>query len=344
MSRLAIVISDVGNHELLERTLASVLPNRPADCEILVALNRPYADPYELKDEVRFLDPPPRRASFGTLLNQALATTRAPFVHVLAAGCEIHEDWAEEALWRFGDRQIAAVAPLVFAAEQRESVFAAGVEYRRGGKRCLVGQGLTELASDVKSAMLGPAAFAAFYRKAALDFVGGFGAQLGPRRSTSIWPSCSALPASAWHWHRSRAFMPRPRSSPAKAGSAKACTMSDCSGATCPPPAHGCPGVARRPDHARGAGRLRLAAHFEHARRPPARLRAASGQRPTSPSVGTAQAARDHLEASERASPRRRRAQDSRPCRFAGRTPTFGLTSDRLVHTQAVAQKRHARE
>ena len=53
--RLAIVISAIGSIESLEGTLVSVLENRPADCEILVVLNRPYSDPYDLQGEVRFV-------------------------------------------------------------------------------------------------------------------------------------------------------------------------------------------------------------------------------------------------------------------------------------------------
>ena len=55
MSRLAIVISAAGNVESLEATLLSVLENKPADCQIIVALNEAYSDPYDLKDEVRFV-------------------------------------------------------------------------------------------------------------------------------------------------------------------------------------------------------------------------------------------------------------------------------------------------
>ena len=45
MPRLAIVIRAVGSIESLEGTLVSVLENRPADCEILVALDKPTPIP-----------------------------------------------------------------------------------------------------------------------------------------------------------------------------------------------------------------------------------------------------------------------------------------------------------
>ncbi len=182
MPRLAIIISATGSIASLEGTLLSVLENRPADCEIIVALNQAYADPYDLKGEVRFVEQQ-RGAATVARINRALAATRAPFVHLLASGCEVTEGWTEPALSRFGDRQLAAVGPLVMDATNRERIFAAGVAYRRGGSRVLVGSGSTCLAPETESAARGACGFAAFYRKAALDFVGGPSCQLGPRQA-----------------------------------------------------------------------------------------------------------------------------------------------------------------
>jgi hypothetical protein len=180
--RLAIVISAVGSIESLEGTLVSVLENRPADCEIVVALNRAYADPYELKDEVRFIEPA-RSLSTVAAINRALANVRAPFVHVLASGCRVGEGWAETALARFGDRRLAAIAPLVWDAERCDRIFAAGAGYRASGRRYLVGRGQSQLDADAPQTIVGPCLFAAFYRKAALDFVGGLSTRLGPRQA-----------------------------------------------------------------------------------------------------------------------------------------------------------------
>ncbi|MEX0977879.1 MAG: hypothetical protein WDZ48_03455, partial [Pirellulales bacterium] len=182
MPRLAIVISAVGSIESLERTLVSVLENRPADCEILVALNGPYADPYDLKDEVRFI-PPVGSASSTAATARALAASRAPFIHLLASGCQVSEGWTDAALARFGDRQVGSVAPLVWDSRQRERIFAAGVGYRRSGRRYCVGKGLAAIEPSLRTAILGPCHFAAFYRRAALDFVGGLNARLTPRQA-----------------------------------------------------------------------------------------------------------------------------------------------------------------
>jgi hypothetical protein len=180
--RLAIVISAVGSIDLLEGTLVSVLENRPADCEILVALNEPYADPYDLKGEVRFV-PSSTGAKPIHCINQALAATRAPFLHLLTSGCQVTEGWTEEALSRFGDRQIGSVAPLVLDAEHRERIFAAGLGYRRGGKRYLVGRGALQPTPEMQAAIQGDCGFAAFYRKSALDLAGGLSPRLGHQQA-----------------------------------------------------------------------------------------------------------------------------------------------------------------
>jgi hypothetical protein len=175
---LSIVISALGSIESLEATLVSVLENRPAACEILVALGGPYSDPYDLKGEVCFVEA--RRGGCATQqCNQALGMARAPFIHLLSSGCKVTEAWTERALGRFGDRQVGSVVPLVLDADQPERIVAAGVGYQPSGRRYLVGRGETQLSSDVISQAIGPSALAAFYRKSALDQVGGFSPHLG---------------------------------------------------------------------------------------------------------------------------------------------------------------------
>ena len=56
--RLSIVIP-AADTAALEETLVSVLENRPADCEIIAALAVPYADPWNIGEEVRFMQAPP---------------------------------------------------------------------------------------------------------------------------------------------------------------------------------------------------------------------------------------------------------------------------------------------
>lgn len=176
MPRLAIVITANGSIESLESTLVSVLENRPADCEVVVALSGPYADPYELAGEVRFVAAEQGSSLQSTI--RALSSVKAPFVHLLSSGCRVSEGWADRALQRFGDKQVAAVVPLVVRADDEATIFAAGIGYRPGGVRYRVAQDARELDNEALSRIVGPGSFAAFYRKAAVDSVGGLCARL----------------------------------------------------------------------------------------------------------------------------------------------------------------------
>jgi hypothetical protein len=117
----------------LEDTLVSVLENRPADCEIIAVLAVPYADPWSIGDEVRFVQAP-ASATVVDCVNVGMASSSAEIVHVLRAGWRATEGWAEAALSRFADPEVTAVVPLTVAAGDRGRVVAAGVRRTSGGR------------------------------------------------------------------------------------------------------------------------------------------------------------------------------------------------------------------
>jgi hypothetical protein len=102
---------------------------------------------------------------------------------LLASGCQVSEGWADAALARFGDRQVAAVVPLVWDAAASDKLLAAGIGYRPSGRRYLVARGQKTLEAPAQQSIIGPCGFAGFYRKAALDFVGGFCPRLAARQA-----------------------------------------------------------------------------------------------------------------------------------------------------------------
>jgi hypothetical protein len=177
--RLAIVIPAVGTAESLEATLLTVLENRPRDCEIIAVTSFDYADPYKLGDEVRFV-----AAGAGADLvgcaGAAIALVRSAVIHVLAAGCEVGEHWAEPALEHFADLSVGAVAPLVMQSERRKQVLAAGIEYRAGGARRVRVKKLARITAAGPTAVFGVCGQAAFFRRSALEAVGGWTADVGP--------------------------------------------------------------------------------------------------------------------------------------------------------------------
>ena len=168
MPRLSILIPFLGDRDSLENTLASVLQNRPENTEIVVALSRPYEDPYQLGEEVRFARVE-SDASLVATLNRGFEICRAPIVHSLACGVTVCDGWADQALARFADCRVAAVAPVALEADNPQRVWAAGLEYRPGGECRRRGRGLdAESTGRIRGDLAGPSLAAGFYRRAAL--------------------------------------------------------------------------------------------------------------------------------------------------------------------------------
>jgi len=179
VSRLSIIIPVLGDGISLDDTLVSVLENRPADSEILVVHNLPYDDPYQLGDEVRFIAAMPG-ATLADCLNLGIAASRSPVVHVLACGVEVLPGWADAALRHFRAPTVAAVAAVVLYGDDPQKVVSAGLGYRAEGAvwRLDRGKTLAQIGSD-RAALCGPDTLSAFYRKSAIETVGGFLSQAG---------------------------------------------------------------------------------------------------------------------------------------------------------------------
>jgi len=179
--RLSIVIPVLGTLNKLEDTLLSVLENRPDDCQVVVVLDEPYDDPYALTDEVTFVRASPG-SGLAEQLNLGWGAAAAPIVHVLRCGSEVEPDWAEAAMAPFRDPLVASVAPLVLDRVNPQEVLAAGVDYRpEGATQTLAPRGAPPEAIPPRPGLLGPEAWAGFFRKAAVDRVGGFSTDVGDR-------------------------------------------------------------------------------------------------------------------------------------------------------------------
>ncbi len=175
MSRLSIIIPLWADNELFEDTLASVLQNRPSDCEVLVVHSLPYDDPYGLQGEVQFVQTP-TNASPSRMVNAGCQASEGEILHVIQPGILACDRWAEAALMSFDDSQVCAVAPLTVDAEDADRIIAAGLRYTRGGRRLRHGAGskLSKSGRIFRHAITGPALFAGFYRRWFWEAIGGF--------------------------------------------------------------------------------------------------------------------------------------------------------------------------
>jgi hypothetical protein len=173
VARLSIVIPVLKKLKKLEDTLVSVLENRPAHCEIIVVLNEPYDDPYDLAGEVCFLEAP-SHAGLVDCLNLGVAASRGSIIHTLGCGLEVTPGWTDAVLPHFECREIAAVTPMVIDRANPEQTLSTGVGYRPGGAAWRMGYRQSLAASLPKlPAYFGPDLMAGFYRKSAFEALGG---------------------------------------------------------------------------------------------------------------------------------------------------------------------------
>lgn len=109
--RLSVIIPIGRDLAAFESTLISVLENRPDDCEVLVANDGSYDDPFELCDEVRFVVGD--SANTLDLITAGVLAARARVVHILADGVQATCGWLDAALEKFEHHDAAAVAPVI---------------------------------------------------------------------------------------------------------------------------------------------------------------------------------------------------------------------------------------
>lgn len=169
MLRLSIIIPLERNSRLLEEGLVTVLENRPSGSEVLVVLDGPYDDPYDLQDEVQFVSAP--GANRAAAFNAGLRNARGEFVHLLGCGVEVTAGWAEAAIAAFTEPEVAAVAPAIHHCLEPERRLIQGVSVRRGARR---------LNKDApRRSLIGPAMQGGFYLREALREAGGLSEDLG---------------------------------------------------------------------------------------------------------------------------------------------------------------------
>ncbi len=112
MPRLSIIVPHRLDDERLEATLLSVLENRPRDCELIVSHDGSYPDPYQLSDEVIYVQAE-QGASLTELLNAGLMAACSPVVCTLLDGVLVAQNWTESALKHFARPEVSCVAPQV---------------------------------------------------------------------------------------------------------------------------------------------------------------------------------------------------------------------------------------
>jgi len=176
MSQLSIIIPAWGDAQSLETTLGSVLRHRPDHCEVLVIHDGAYEDPYDVCDEVLFVESP--GADQVDLLNVGVQIAECPIVNFLGCGVEVSSGWADAARRHFDNDNIASVAGVEVRGGR---IASAGVEYAAGGGRKCCGKGRKPNSRAAQRlAPVGPSLQNAFYRRDCLEWLQGFHDGVGP--------------------------------------------------------------------------------------------------------------------------------------------------------------------
>lgn len=180
MCRLSIVIPFLGETEPFEDSLVSVLQHRPDDCEVLVVHRGGYDDPYDLSDEVGFVAVP-NATPLAEVLNAGFRRARGEVLHVLQPGVRARLGWTDPALEHFDDPWVAAVAPVIVDSREPARIASAGIVYTACGTCRWNGAGTLFARGErvFRRRVIGPTANAAFYRRTAVEALGGYCPQVG---------------------------------------------------------------------------------------------------------------------------------------------------------------------
>lgn len=177
MTQLAVIIACHSRTDLLEKTLVSVLQNRPRRSEILVSHTGCYQDPYDLGDEVQFLSNP-QCDSIPQLFNAGLKECGSKNICLLTAGIEVGSEWEVEAIDLLNHHDASSVTPLLVDSKTSH-VAAMGVQLSPSGQRTIVGRGKELNSGAFEKSAVGPTIAAGFFQRSVLDELDGFSEDLG---------------------------------------------------------------------------------------------------------------------------------------------------------------------
>lgn len=165
----SIVIPMVGREQAFDDTLASILRGQSAQCQIIVAHDGSYTDPYDLRREVTFAQTENGSNGMAALLNTAIQSSTRPLTAIVHPGTELPEHWCESIASAFDDPSVGSVAVPVVDEAKPDRIAAGGISLQAGLNRKLIGAGhRLKKRSTQKLRPLGPTLWAGFYRTSLL--------------------------------------------------------------------------------------------------------------------------------------------------------------------------------
>lgn len=165
----SIIIPMTGGEQAFDDTLASVLRSQSANCRIIVAHDGSYADPYDLRREVTFVESSDGSDGMAALLNAAIPCSTHELTAIVKPGSELPEGWNESVASAFDDQSVGSVSAPIVHAENSDRIATGGVSLGVGLNRKLVAAGhRMKKRATKKLQPLGPTLWAGFYRTSLL--------------------------------------------------------------------------------------------------------------------------------------------------------------------------------
>jgi GT2 family glycosyltransferase len=181
--KLSIIIPTHQRSDLLRRCLASVQKHSPPQTEVIVVddaspqgsvgrVCSTFSGIRELRLDLR--------KGFCAAVNVGIRASRGEIVEVLNDDTEVSAGWATAAVACFDDPRVGAVAPLVLTGREGRIIDSAGDRYYLGGVAGKRGHGQPLGPAHLEPRpVFGASGSSAFYRREALDRVGGFPESFG---------------------------------------------------------------------------------------------------------------------------------------------------------------------
>ena len=181
VNKSAIIVPAIGDQQVVDETLISVLENRPNGTRVLVPCDVDYEDQYDLADEVDFLRCDLSRElgssmwtkrpviAWTSLANEALYSAQHSYVGLILPGASMLPGSMDAITEVFESRpDIASIVPMLFEPDNEDVTVGVAMS---SGTRVAVMQSRQD---RYEKQLVGASLMAGFYRTSALLDIGGW--------------------------------------------------------------------------------------------------------------------------------------------------------------------------
>lgn len=188
---VSVVVPCFGDEAAFENTLVSVLENRPRLCEVIVAHDGSYHDPFDLEDEVCFAIA--TRSDLPALIRASADQAKGRLVHVLAEGHCATDGWIDELLEMPADACPAVLAPVSLRTRPSDRIATIGWSEGATGfcRPVAVGKSTTSLPRRIE--MSGPTLRASIWRTDVLRVLSSLPTGTDPELTQYAWAVVARL-------------------------------------------------------------------------------------------------------------------------------------------------------